>query len=532
MPGLPENPNLEHLKKQAKDLLRLYRASDPAAFDRFRRFLPAAAGKDDAALATLGLRLHDAQSAIAREYGFDSWPNLKDYVEWCNRRHSQAREDVLSFWLHAVYGHDYDRPRPALAARLLAERPDLGRGDLMLACASGDEAALRQAIAADPASIHRTGRAWHCPVCNDPLDMPALVAVTHSSLLRLPEFRERLRQCTRLLLDAGADPNQRWRYREWSLSALYGAAGKNHDAELTRMLLEAGADPNDGESLYHSVESRDSECTRLLLEAGARVERSNALHHQLDRDDVEGLYLLLAYTKDADDTTSTLGTPLLWAIRRGRSRAHIEALLAAGANPRAKNKDGVSAYRLAAESGLSDVAEALQKAGAGEPLSLEEQFLAACARCDRAEALRIQSAHPDIFRTLSEQQLRHLPNLAAAGNEPAVRLMVELGWPISVRGGDWDASALNLAVFQGNAGLTRFLLEHGASWTERHGYGGDVNGTLSWASRNRDAEEGDWIGCAQALVSHGMPVLGIHGEYSPEVADFLAAERAKAEKQA
>jgi len=32
MPQLPENPNFEHLKKQAKDLLRLYQADSPEAF--------------------------------------------------------------------------------------------------------------------------------------------------------------------------------------------------------------------------------------------------------------------------------------------------------------------------------------------------------------------------------------------------------------------------------------------------------------------------------------------------------------------
>jgi len=37
-----------------------------------------------------------------------------------------------------------------VAARKLAERPDLGQGDLFLACATGDESAVRRAIADDP----------------------------------------------------------------------------------------------------------------------------------------------------------------------------------------------------------------------------------------------------------------------------------------------------------------------------------------------------------------------------------------------
>jgi hypothetical protein len=47
VPLLPERPNIEHLKKQAKDLLRDYETGDAASFVRLRNSLPAAEGKLD-----------------------------------------------------------------------------------------------------------------------------------------------------------------------------------------------------------------------------------------------------------------------------------------------------------------------------------------------------------------------------------------------------------------------------------------------------------------------------------------------------
>ena len=76
MNTLPDRANLDHLRKQAKDLHRRSRAGDPAALAHFARFLPAASGRTEAEIVAPSLRLHDAQSSVARQYGFPSWPEL------------------------------------------------------------------------------------------------------------------------------------------------------------------------------------------------------------------------------------------------------------------------------------------------------------------------------------------------------------------------------------------------------------------------------------------------------------------------
>jgi hypothetical protein len=105
----PDRLNLDHLKKQAKDLIRLYRQHDPEAFSRFRRGLPLAAGRSDDEVVSLNLRLHDAQSCIARDYGFVSWQDLRRYVE-AHSAPGNGQSDRVLNWLQLLYSGEVEPP--------------------------------------------------------------------------------------------------------------------------------------------------------------------------------------------------------------------------------------------------------------------------------------------------------------------------------------------------------------------------------------------------------------------------------------
>jgi hypothetical protein len=80
MPLLSESPNLEQLRKQAKELLRAFRAADSRARSRIVAHLPQL---DTCSLVFADgrtVRLAHAQLVIAREHGFPSWPRLKASV--------------------------------------------------------------------------------------------------------------------------------------------------------------------------------------------------------------------------------------------------------------------------------------------------------------------------------------------------------------------------------------------------------------------------------------------------------------------
>lgn len=108
--AMRENPDLEQLKRQAKELLEAYRATSPEAVAEVTAYHSTANVETFA--------LHDAQFVLARSYGFESWPKLKAAVDGV----TAARLH------HAAESGDIETARELLTRR--PEIVDLGRGEM------------------------------------------------------------------------------------------------------------------------------------------------------------------------------------------------------------------------------------------------------------------------------------------------------------------------------------------------------------------------------------------------------------------
>ena len=74
---LPANPDLDHLRQQARALQQSVRAGDASAAERVSAHYPGGVPEDPG-----DFPLSTAQLVVAREYGFTSWPKLKQYVDF------------------------------------------------------------------------------------------------------------------------------------------------------------------------------------------------------------------------------------------------------------------------------------------------------------------------------------------------------------------------------------------------------------------------------------------------------------------
>lgn len=77
---LPDHPSLEQYKKQAKDLVKNRKSSDPESIQRIRQHHPRFDKLSDSDILNTRFVLADAQLVIAREHGFESWPRFAKHI--------------------------------------------------------------------------------------------------------------------------------------------------------------------------------------------------------------------------------------------------------------------------------------------------------------------------------------------------------------------------------------------------------------------------------------------------------------------
>lgn len=333
---LPSNPNLQQLKEQAKDLLRDQRAHLPPAVQRIREFHPRFRKASDASIAGAVLKLSDAQLAIAREYGFASWPRLKRYIENPTREqlnlpaHERVQDAAFRRAIDLLDAGDAHELRAYLEAnpRLARERVRLEGGNYF------QEPALLEFIAENP-TRHGSLPANAAEIARVILDAggkddlasldSALALVASSDVARASGVQVELMN---VLCDAGADPSaaiyvallynqfdavaaliRRGARDDLVVAAAKGnvgdakaalaaadgetrqralamAAQQGHE-EIVGLLLEAGEDPNrfapvGGHShatpLHQAALAGHEKVVRLLVEGGARLDIRDILH--------------------------------------------------------------------------------------------------------------------------------------------------------------------------------------------------------------------------------------------------------------
>lgn len=478
---LPTRPHPDWLRRQARELLQALQQQDPAAL---ARAAPYRLGPQP--------RLTGAQLVVAREHGFPSWPRLMQAV-LRQRAAALSEDEFVRRVLLLACGQGWTAPQPRRALALARSRPG---NRLALALTLGDRAQVQAALAgADLAQ----------PL--PPLGAPPLAYAVFSSLARLDECRSGHIETVHWLLEQGADANARWApaaHADEPLPMLYGAVARAACFETVQALLQAGADPNDNESLYHATEQADRRILAALVQAGARWAGTNALFRQLDHDRLDDLRQALALGADANEPGPHGARPLHHAILRGRSLPFVQLLVAHGADVAATDGQGRTPVVLATQTGDVDTVAYFAGLGQAAPADVQTRFLAAVAAADAPAAWAHLQADPEAIRRLGPPALRLLPDQAQRGRHASVQLMLELGWPVDVRG-DWDASALNQAAFRGDAALVCLLLAHGARWHEPNGFGGDALGSCLHAGTNEPAAGGDYAEVLRLLLADGAP---------------------------
>lgn len=438
---LPPHPSLENLKKQAKTLLKKWRAGDAETLARIRAAHPQFTGLSGEQLRAAQPRLADCQLVLAREAGFESWPQLKVAVQASNQELADQFVDLACLcYDDPHYDH---RSFHSRAHEMLAGHPQLVESHIWAAAAAGNSGAIGSFLDEEPGLVNRPGPHGWAPLICACYSRVKPIDSSHSTY-----------QVAKLLLDRGADPNaytlkhndppgsERAR-RFTALTGVFGGGSTGlanqpphpQGREMAELLLERGADPADEQALW--------------INQGASLEI--LLRHGLKAD---------AQVKTAEGVITLLGRELSQAARNGNAD-RVKLLLAQGARMD-ELFDGKTPWRHAMEKGNLEIAHLLEEAGAPvSELDPVERFVSFCVAGDERAARAMLASDPDLLKRAPKDLVLRAQR---AGRIEAVRLALDLGFDPNCID---DNAAIHGAAGSGNEEMVRLLLQRGASLSLR-----------------------------------------------------------------
>ncbi len=525
---LPARPNLEQYKKQAKDLLHDQSVGTPATLTLIARHHPHPQSAP--------FTLTDAQLVIARTHGFESWPKFAAHIHTINLITSIADlADPVAAFIEAacVPRHSGHASGDLAQAQLILDRyPQVATANIHTAAILADEPTVRSILLRDLESATEKG---------GPHNWDSLTHLCFSRYLRLDPARSAaFVRTAETLLDAGASAKTGWyemidypNPRPTFESAIYGAAGIAHHADLTRLLLARGANPNDEETPYHVPEGYDNTITKLLLESGKLNPASitTMLLRKADWHDEAGLQLILQHGADPNAMTIWGHTALHQSLRRDNGLIMIEMLLDHGANPTLPNREGLSSIQIAAHRGRADALRLFTQRNFKLDLNGVDALIAACALADRTSIHTLTTQHPHLITELLVQSGTLLAEFAGNANVEGIHALLGLGIsPAALYGGDGyfdiapQSTALHVAAWRAWPAAVNALISRGAPINAL-----DARGRTALALAVKACIDSYWkyrrtTESIEALLNAGADVAGINLPTGYDEADKLLSQ--------
>ncbi len=464
----PDHLNLEQQHTRAKDLLRAARDGDAAALARMTAVRPDVSGR------ARSLQLADAQFAVAREAGFDSWPKLVAAIE---TRDAEAFRD-------AVQHGDAARAQRLLGLTHVRGRindPLFAFGQRAAHVAAKNGALLAVLIAAG-ADVNLKSEWENGPytVLDNADESTARFLLTHGATLT-PNAAARLGWFDELRALVAADA---------SLVHARGGDGQQplHEAKtvaIADFLLDHGAGVDVRCIDHHSTAAQY-----------ALVERPDVCRRLLERGATPDIFMAARLGDVALATRLLDADPACVAARINEPGydmvppLHIYCWTLGFA---------LSPHAVAKKFGHSDVRDLLS-VRSPERIRLLQALLESDAATTRA----IVAEHPSLLASLTPQDHAHLAQAIFHEHFDAADLMIRLGFDPSAPGVD-GGSALHAACWVGNVKMVERLLARGGVPIDARDptHGSTPLGWAAFGSVHRRARGADYPAVVDLLVSAG-----------------------------